>query len=93
MYGLEYSNKCWDIVYGNRFHDTNDAAVKYGQHSRSSTDWAWCYTRGQCWSSTALGGDTSDHAVPNPGACDSLRVAYLDRRYSSGLAASCSPVP
>lgn len=38
-----------------------------------------------------MGSDDAGHSTPNPGACSSFHVAYLDRRYWSGLAASCNP--
>lgn len=69
MYGLPYDDQCFGILKGGTYVDSIQQVVQYGQHSESSADWAWCYTRGQCWSSNAMGGDSNGHSVPNPGAC------------------------
>ena len=92
MYGLKYSGSCYDIVWGNRFSDKDQSVIRYGQHSASSTDWPWCYTKGKCWDYTSpADAETPNHQVPNPGACSALQWTYLDRRKSQKKAAQCNP--
>ena len=92
MYGIHYSDACFDIMYGNRFEDTESPFREFGQQSHTEPDYAWCYTKGSCWGSSKTFAITTNHDIPNPSACAGLHWMFLDRRNNRTRGASCNPV-
>ena len=77
MYGIHYSDACFDIMYGNRFEDTESPFREFGQQSHTEPDYAWCYTKGSCWGSSKTFAITTNHDIPNPSACAGLHWMFL----------------
>eukprot|EP00966_Prymnesium_polylepis_P154943 3578187-Prymnesium_polylepis.1 len=79
---LHYSDVCYDIEVAARFRGASwDDWL--GQHSIHSAEWFWCFTAGQCATTSSAGGYYS------AGGCGNY-WAYLDRVKYSYRGALCT---